>query len=277
MASHPLDEIRELAAVVARVAREKVPTLLKYTDPSPYLEGWEARMASLAPAARDEASASPGPIAEPDVRLVSYDPDGERAVLAALMFRATGRAYEAIAADVASYSTDRIGVLLNEALSGIGGHEAPVREFEGTAYTFEIVCDFGAYRDIQRHRMATQTQQPLSCELGYTIPTDAHEAGLAGRMSEALERARESWGALADVDPIHAQYAVPLAFRKRFLLRMNLREMFHFVGLRSRVQGHESYRRVAWAVKDEVERVHPNLGALIPAEYDAAAVETEER
>jgi thymidylate synthase ThyX len=155
---------------------------------------------------------------------------------------------------------------LNDALSGIGGHEAPVREFESTAYTFEIVCDFGAYRDIQRHRMATQTEQPLSCDLGYAIPTDAHEAGLAGRMAEALERAGEAWGALAGVDPIDAQYAVPLAYRKRFLMRMNLREAFHFVALRSRFQGHESYRRVAWAVRDEIERVHPHLGSPIPVE-----------
>ena len=214
---------------------------------------------------------------EPDVRLVSYDPDGERVVLAAALFRATGRPYEEIAAEVREYDTDRVGVLLNDALSGIGGHEVPIREFESTAYTFEIVCDFGAYRDIQRHRMAMQTQQPVSCDLGYAIPTDAHEAGLADRVAAALERARESWCRLADVDPIHAQYAVPLAFRKRFLMRMNLREAFHFVALRSRVQGHESYRRVAWAVRDEIERVHPNVGSLIPVEYDASRVEAEVR
>jgi thymidylate synthase ThyX len=203
--------------------------------------------------------------------------DGERAVLAALLFRATGGAYDQIAAEVRRYDEDRVGVLLNDALSGIGGHEAPVREFESTAYTFEIVCDFGAYRDIQRHRMATQTQQPLSCDLGYTIPSDAHEAGLADRMVDVLDRAREWWRSLVSVDPVHAQYAVPLAFRKRFLLRMNLREAYHFVGLRSRVQGHESYRRVAWAVRDEIARVHPNLGALIPAERESAPVATEAR
>jgi len=283
MASHPLAEVRELARVVVEAARRKVPTLLKYTDASAYLKGWEGRLAGAsgtAPSSRRAGAATGAPphsTSEPGVRLVSYDPDGERAVLAAMLFRATGRAYDEIAADVQEYDTNRVGVLLNDALSGIGGHEAPVRELESTAYTFEIVCDFGAYRDIQRHRMATQTEQPLSCDLGHVIPTDACEAGLAGRMADALDRARKSWRALADIDPIHAQYSVPLAFRKRFLIRMNLREAFHFVGLRSRVQGHESYRRVAWAVRDEIERVHPSLGSLIPAECDAARVEAEVR
>ena len=159
-----------------------------------------------------------------------------------------------------------VGVLLNRSLLEIGGHEAPVREFESTTYTFEIVCDFGAYRDIQRHRMTTQTQQLLGCELGYSVPDDAREAGLAGRMETVMSRAADAWRELADADPVHAQYVVPLAFHKRFLMAMNFREAWHFVGLRSRVQGHESYRRIAWAVKDEIARVHPALGALIPAE-----------
>jgi hypothetical protein len=162
---------------------------------------------------------------------------------------------------------EEIGVLLSRALQGIGGHEAPVREFESTAYTFEITCDFGAYRDIQRHRMTTQTQQLLTCDLGFCIPTDAREAGVAEKMARVLEGIVPAWRDLAQEDPVNAQYVIPLAFRKRFLMKMNFREAYLFVGLRSRVQGHESYRRVAWAVKDEIRCVHPVLGELIPCDY----------
>jgi thymidylate synthase ThyX len=168
-------------------------------------------------------------------------------------------------------------VLLSRALQGIGGHEAPVREFESTAYTFEITCDFGAYRDIQRHRMTMQTQQPLTCEHGYTVTDDAREAGLTGRVEESLCEAHEACLDLAGVDPVHAQYAVPLAFNKRFLMRMNMREVYQFVRLRSRVQGHESYRRVARAMKEEIERVHPGLGDVIPVEHEAVAPSRELR
>lgn len=266
MASHPLDEARELARTLETVCAERVPTLLRHTEPSPYLSGWRERIAEssgrVVPPGQARGSLNPA------VRLVSFDPDGERKVLAAILFRAGAASYEDAERAAHQMSQEYVGVLLREALNGIGGHEAPIREFESTAYTFEVVCDFGAYRDIQRHRMTTQTQQPLTCELGYSIPTDALEAGLGPAMEDALGRARDTWGSLVSVDAVHAQYAVPLAFHKRFLIRLNYREAYQLVRLRSRAQGHESYRTVAWGMKDEIERVHPTLGDLIPAEHD---------
>jgi thymidylate synthase ThyX len=300
MASSPLSEMRELAEALREVGRKKTPTLLKYTDASPYLEGWEVRMADawiaeLAEADewRDQgrslfvgAPESPvfrqslggaleGATRPPDARLVEYVPRGDRAVVAALMFREEGRPYEQVRRDVSRLDRCEIGVLLSRALQGIGDHEAPVREFESTAYTFEITCDFGAYRDIQRHRMTTQTQQLLTCDLGFAIATDASEAGVEGKMAEALEAAAPAWRELANEDPVSAQYVIPLAYRKRFLMRMNFREAYQFVRLRSRVQGHESYRRVAWAVRDEIARVHPELGRLIPCDTEEVRLGAE--
>jgi thymidylate synthase ThyX len=288
MASSPLDEMRSLAVELRRIGEMRIPTLLKYTDPSPYQEDWEERMtAALASrlsgagtevggrcGAGGTGSASTtgaaGSQASGGTRLVHYDENGEASVLAALLFRAGGRSYNDAQAVVEGMNEDERKSALGTALAGMTEHEAPVREFENTSYTFEITCDFGAYRDIQRHRMTTQTQQLLTCDLGYAITDDARAAGLAGRVEKVLKEVRESWRILADVDPKHAQYVVPLAYNKRFLMRMNFREALHFVRLRSKVHGHESYRRVAWAVKREIERVHPLLGELIPVDVEGA-------
>ena len=303
MASSPLSEMGEVAEALLTVGKAKVPTLLKYTDASPYLQGWDGRMSDAwaeelgeayggpgdaddlplfvgaveAPVRRTSLGAAlEGPAPAPEVRLVEFDPKGERAVAAAFLFREEGTSYGDIRTALAGMNREEIGVLLIRALQGIGGHEAPVREFESTAYTFEITCDFGAYRDIQRHRMTTQTQQLLTCDLGYAIPTDAREAGVAEKMAEVLEEVIPAWCELADEDPVHAQYVVPLAFRKRFLMRMDYREAYELVRLRSRVQGHESYRRVAWAMKDEITRVHPVLGQLIPCDREEIGAEAGE-
>ncbi|MCK4408739.1 MAG: FAD-dependent thymidylate synthase, partial [Candidatus Eisenbacteria sp.] len=99
------------------------------------------------------------------------------------------------------------------------------------------------------------------------------EAGVAEKMAEVLEAVGSAWRELAQEDPVNAQYVIPLAFRKRFLMKMNFREAYQFVRLRSRVQGHESYRRVAWAVKDEITRVHPELGVLMPCDYEGSGRE----
>jgi thymidylate synthase ThyX len=303
MTSSPLSEMRDVAAALLEVAKAKLPTLLRHTDVSDYLRGWEERMAEAwadeltwayyeaddgdgqalfvgaveAPVMRQSLGAAlDGPCPPPVVRLVEYDRRGERAVAAALLFREEGRPYEEIRTDLAGVNMEDIGVLLIRALQGIGGHEAPVREFESTAYTFEITCDFGAYRDIQRHRMTTQTQQLLTCDLGFGLPTDAHDAGIADEMGETLHAIVPAWRELATEDPVHAQYVVPLAFHKRFLMRMNYREAFQFVRLRSQAQGHESYRRIAWAVKDEITRVHPILGQLIPCDREETRNVVEE-
>ena len=284
LGSNPLEEMRELAAGLSRVAGDRVPTLLKYTEPSPYLTGWEGRMRETSGELRDEGadssnagSARRGSGAS-GVRLVEHDDDGERSVLASLLFRAGGSSYESARRVVNDWSDESVGAALEAAVRSVGDHEAPVRELEMTDYTFEITCDFGAYRDVQRHRMATQTRQPLGCELGYEIPDDAREAGVADRMEQGLRRAGDAWRQLVETDRNAAQYVVPLAYRVRFLMKMNLREAYVFCRLRSRVQGHDAYRRIAWAIRDEIERVHPALGRLIPVDRstaETALIQTE--
>lgn len=260
LGSHPLAEMRELAGELRDVASRRVPTLLRYTEPLDYLRDTERRVMS------SFGGPPPAIHGEPGVRLVRHDPEAEEALVAALLFRATGGSYEGALERARALTAADRSTMVERALDGIGEHESPPREFENVVYTFEVVVDFGAYRDIQRHRMTTQTPQRLGCDLGSVVPEDARRAGLAGRMEEALEAAALAHRELAEVDPDEAQYVVPLAYRRRFLLTMNLREAYVFVRLRSRVQGHESYREVARAVKREIERVHPSLGGPIPAE-----------
>lgn len=289
MASSPLSEMRELADVLTAAGLAKVPTLLKYVERSPYLDGWEARVGEEFGSGGFEASRPAGGRAvghgggesfvrgrasgEPYVRLVEHDQEGETRVMAAMLFRAGGLPYEEARARAERMAPRERAAVLASAVDGMTEHELPVREFEETAYTFEIVCDFGAYRDIQRHRMATQTQQLLGCALGRTVPDDAREAGVAGEMEAALDEAAERWERLAEIDPVHAQYAVPLAYHKRILMTLNARSAFHLIRLRSRVQGHESYRRIATAMKREIERVHPGIGSLIPVDETKSPAE----
>jgi hypothetical protein len=133
---------------------------------------------------------------------------------------------------------------------------------EEAHYTFEIVLDYGAYRDIQRHRMATHHPQRLTVDLGYDRPPQIEAAGLSSHFDGAMEQAAHAYRELAQGCPEEAQYVVPLAYRKRLLLTMNLREVFHFVQLRSARQGHASYRKVAQAIYQELARVEPRLAGF---------------
>jgi len=192
------------------------------------------------------------------VRLVDYEreADAERKVVAAALYphaQAELDAGELSEADVERVLAALLGDRQNRR------QRAP-RALEHAVYTFEIVANFAAYRDLQRHRMLTQDRQLLGTSLGYDVPPELAGFRMAVRFRSALERALHTHRTLAaDLGPILAQYAVPLAFRVRWYFRVNLRELFHLCELRTTPQGHPDYRWVAQEMFRLVERVHPRL------------------
>ena len=132
----------------------------------------------------------------------------------------------------------------------------PGRAMERTAYRFDVLCDFGAFRDLQRHRMLTLEWQRLGTRLGYDTPPDIVEAGHApawvgvmDRAGELYEKTRDQLG--ADV----AQYVVPFAFNIRFMMEMSPREAFHLIELRTQPAGHIAYRRVCQEMHRQIRDV----------------------
>ena len=157
--------------------------------------------------------------------------------------------------------------IIDEYLRRRGPHDQPLRALEHLYYTFDIVLDYGAYRDIQRHRMATQTRQSLSTRYGYSVPDDLVAYGLGEAFRTCMVQAADAYNRIAEEYPLEAQYVLPLAYRIRVLFTWNLRELFHFIQLRSAKQGHFSYRRIAQQVYAEIERVHPALARYIRVDH----------
>ncbi|HEY7362900.1 MAG TPA: FAD-dependent thymidylate synthase, partial [Methylomirabilota bacterium] len=122
----------------------------------------------------------------------------------------------------------------------------PGRAYERTAYRFDVVADYGAFRDLQRHRLLTVEWQRLSPEHGYSVAQAVEQAGALGAWQCVMERSRETHDeiAAAGLGPV-ACYAVSMAYRIRFCLQMNAREAMHVIELRSAPQGHPTYRRLA--------------------------------
>jgi thymidylate synthase ThyX len=130
---------------------------------------------------------------------------------------------------------------------------------EHLSYTFEILVDYGAYRDIHRHRMATQTRQLPVLEYGYSVPEELERFGFRKVFETCMARAATTYQQLAGRHPHVASYVLPLAYRCGVLITWNLLQMYHFVQLRSAKQGHASYRRVVQAVYHPLAQAHPQL------------------
>lgn len=269
MLSHPLEEVRAIGTEVKQVARGEVPTLVKYADPSPYLvetaAGLEAAAAMLA------GADAPAPATGAFVRLVHFDPQAEARVVAACLYRHGRASYEAVWARAAAMTPEARRSVIAEALDRLRRHDAPIRELEHTTYTFDIVCDQGAYFDLKRHRMMTQSPQLPTVDLGYAVPRAFDDAGMGAAYRDAIEAATDAYHAIARDHPREAAYLVTNAHNRRFLATMNLRQLYSLVPLRAREGGHFSYRRTALQIFEAVRAVHPTLVGHIRFGYDAPA------
>ncbi len=278
MLSHPLEEVRAIGADVKRVARSEIPTLVKYADPSAYLVETTAGLEAAAEALTGRTTDLEAPTMGAGARLVHFDLHAETRIVAACLYRHGRAPYDEVWARTAAMTPEERRVVLAAALDRLERYDAPIRELEHTSYTFDIVCDQGAYFDLKRHRMMTQSPQVPTVELGYAVPRAFDDAGLGSTYRDVIEQAIDAYHAVAREFPREAAYLVTNAHNRRFLATMNLRQLYSLVPLRAREGGHFSYRRTALQIYEAVRAVHPSLVAHVRFGYEApAAAELEAR
>lgn len=258
MLSHPLEEVQVMGAEIKKVALAEVPTLIKYADASPYL-------ASARHVISREAS-QPFLTGEQPAdwcRLISFDPEDEERLLASALFRFSSYDFIQLIQQVRSLPPSERQHLAHSLLGAASKFDIPLRELEHSSYTFELVLDQGAYFEFKRHRMMTQTAQPLSTHLGYAMPEAFSAAGMDTAFCQAMDLAQEAYLKMQGFNPEVASYVVPNAYRRRVLFTTNLRSLDHFIALRSAPNAHFSMRRVAHRIAEEIRKVTPLFGAYL--------------
>lgn len=255
MRAHPLPEARHYADLMLTELRKVIPSFLKRVDvtdrgvaTSAYLATNRAAMEEVAERLfGDEGpAAAPAATAPPSVRLVDFDPDAEVKLVTSMLYPYTDLPEATIEERVRAMSVDeRLAVVRAYVGERTNRRHRPGRAFERPSYRFDVLADYGAFRDLQRHRMLTIEWQPLSPRHGYTQPEAIGVAGLGDRFAEVMERSASLYDALAERFPAQAPYAVALAYRVRFVMQMNAREAMHLIELRSAPEGHPAYRHVA--------------------------------
>lgn len=136
--------------------------------------------------------------------------------------------------------------------------DRPYRAFEsGYPYTFDLVTDFGTYKDLMRHRMNTQLRQQFSPLLGFAMPSDLETAGFSGKALSCHERVVALYKKLYERHPLEASYVTLHGNKVRWLIGMNDREAFHLMELRTTPQGHPSYRRVSQLMHTAIKKLSP--------------------
>ena len=249
MFAHPLDEVRGCAQQMLTELRHVIPAFLARLDQPNRGGRWidyfaETRRAFDAVAAPFVADEAPEP--RDEVTLTDFDPGGETKVVAAALYSASALPDDQLLAIARRLSPDdRAAILQAYVGTRANRRHKPGRAFERTSYRFDVLADYGAFRDLQRHRLLTLEWQPLSARHGYTEPAAIEEAGALADWRGVMEQSADLYeqliaNGLRDAAP----YAVVMAYRVRFYMDMNAREAMHVIELRTSPQGHPSYRRV---------------------------------
>ncbi|MBI4926606.1 MAG: FAD-dependent thymidylate synthase [Anaerolineae bacterium] len=257
MLSHPLAEVRQMGDEIRHVAEMRVPTLIKYVQAVPY---WEQVAHDFGVAAAELPGVDR---AEDWCHLEACDADGELRVLAAALYRAGAVSFGQALHRVRAMSPDQRTALAETLLGGRGRHDLPPRELEYARYTIDLTLDQGGYFELKRHRMMTQTVQPLSTRLGYALPRFIQEAGFEQPYRAAMQAAHLAFSQLETSLPAAAAYVVPNGYNRRVLMDLNLRSALHLISLRSAANAHFSMRRAAQRVAEEIRAVSPLLGGYI--------------
>lgn len=249
MRAHPLVEVRETADAMLEELRKVIPAFLLRVDQPDRGGRWTTYLADTRRRVEDLAERFAGgrPSDRSDeVELTDFDPDGELKVVAAALYPAVEASDRSLLELARRMSvSEREEVLRGCAGDRTNRRHKPGRAFERTSYRFDVLTDYGAFRDLQRHRLLTLEWQPLTTRHGYTEPEAIVEAGAEADWRRVMDGSAELFDALrSTAPPAVASYAVSMAYRIRFIMDMNAREAMHVIELRTSPQGHPAYRRV---------------------------------
>jgi thymidylate synthase ThyX len=258
MRANPLREVREFADHVLVELRKVIPAFLRRVDLPDRGEAWSAYLertrGETEKLAAKVLADEPGE-RRPEVTLVDFDPEGEVKVVAAALY-AVSDLPDDLLLERARLMTEeeRAAVLRAYVGERSNRRHRPGRAFERTGYRFDVLCDYGAFRDLQRHRLLTMEWQELSPAHGYEEPPELEPAGALEDWRRTMEESAALWDELrtAGLGPA-AQYGVSMAHRIRFVMQMNAREAMHLIELRTTPQGHPVYRRVAQEMHGLIE------------------------
>jgi thymidylate synthase ThyX len=276
-----LAEARACADLMLGELRKVIPAFLRRVDAPDRGGAWSAylaatRDATQAAAAEVVGEAAPEP--RPEVVLADFDPEGEIKVVAAALYAASDLPDDQLLARARRMTAEeRTRVLTAYVGDRRNRRHKPGRALERTTYRFDVLTDYGAFRDLQRHRLLSLEWQSLGPRHGYAVPEAVEEVGAGAEwrrvmdVSAALHAALSARG-LATVAP----YAVCMAYRIRFYMEMNAREAMHVLELRSAPQGHPAYRRVCQAMHRLIAEQAGHRGLAEAMRFvDHSAVELE--
>ena len=206
----------------------------------------------------------------------------EKIISAILYEQAQGISYKSILAQVRKMTpTIRKKIIKTFCALRQNRRHRPPRAFEMTEYTFDLLTNFGMFRDFHRHRVLTLERQLLTTHHGFDIPMEISALGIKKDYVDCMYKSKQVFDMISSTMPEQAQYVVNFAYNYPYFIRLNLREATHLIELRTVPQGHPDYRKIGQNMYKAIKKTHPTLCQIIKfvdlKQYDLERFESEKR
>lgn len=264
--SSELDELKDLAHMLNSELDCVIPSFIKRVNEKhgkslqSFMINTNKEIAKLTDKYLEDIKTDYSPM---DVRLIDYmdSKDAEVKVVSAILYEnAQGQSLHDIIKLVKSFPQSRRNeiILAYTKFRGNRRHR-PGRAFEMVEYLFEMFTNFGMFRDLHRHRILTMERQLLSTKHGYDIPKEITDSGMEKDFKDCMYLSCNTYQNIAKTMPVEAQYAVNFAYKYPYFIKINLRELYHVIELRTTAQGHPDYRYICQQIFKKINEIHPLL------------------
>ena len=266
--SDELPEAKETGQKLLNESRKVLSTFLERADKPDRGGAWQAyraetskNVAKLCDKYLPATYATPEPT-QP-VTLTNYWPKNELDIVPDILYEHSHNSLRVIKNEIDSWPYSKkqevvaafIGTRLNR-------RQRPGRAFEQIHYSWDLLCDYGIFRDLQRHRMVDDLAwQELTPRYGFDIPELVEDAGLSDKFEQCFDISLELYSNLQAAGyQLEAQYATLLGHKMRWKVTMNARQAYQMIELRTAPQGHPGYRKLAQEMFEKIREVHPIIG-----------------
>lgn len=254
---NPLAEMQEIGKRMYDELYKVIPSFIRRADTyhhthQGFVQFWDGMQTELQTVSERNLTFSER-TAEPGARLIAYDPDAVIKVASSLLYAHSNKSLVDLYQHCKRLPEEEVARILDAACAARENrrHKSP-RALEHANFTFEIIADYGVYRDLHRHRMLTQERQLLCCDYGFYVPPEIVDTDLENPYVAALHKAKEVYDTIAGELPEEAQYVVPIAYNVRWYFHVNLRALQWLCELRSSSAGHPAYRLIAQMMAKQV-------------------------
>ncbi len=265
--SDELPEAKDTGKKLLEESRKVLATFLERADKPDRGGAWQAYKAethqSVAELANKYLSNSHSVAESKPVTLTNVWPRNELDLIPNILYEHSQRPLKEIKDEVEAWTYDK-KVEVFEAFVGtrLNRRQRPGRALEQIHYSFDVLCDYGIFRDLQRHRMVDDLNwQHLTPRFGYAIPELVEKAGLTDQFEQCFDLSLKLYSSLQEAGyHLEAQYATLLGHKMRWKITFNARQAFQMIELRSAPQGHTGYRKIAQTMHEMISEVHPLIG-----------------